>query len=66
MICKKLDLYVSPNIRKDETARRLAVEILENPIEVLSRLCKAELQIVDEFVKGGTNTYVIRKARKTE
>lgn len=65
-ICKKLDLYVSPNIKKEETARRLAAEILDNPIEVLSRLCKAELQIVDEFVKGGPNTYVTRKSRKTE
>lgn len=65
-ICKKLDLYVSPNIKKDETARRLAEEILDNPIEVLSRLSKTELQIVDEFVRGGPNTYVTRKARKTE
>lgn len=65
-ICKKLDLYVSPNIKKDETARRLATAILDNPIEVLSRLCKAELQIVEEFVKGGPNTYVTRKARKME
>lgn len=65
-ICKKLDLYVSPNIKKDEMANRLATEILNNPIEVLSRLCKADLQIVDEFVKGGPNTYVTRKIRKTE
>lgn len=65
-ICKKLNLYVSANIRKDETARRLAEEILDNPIEILSRLSKTELQIVDEFVKGGSNTYVIRKTRKTE
>lgn len=65
-ICKKLNLYVSPNIRKDETARRLAEEILDNPIEILCRLSKTELQIVDEFVKSGSNTYVIRKTRKTE
>lgn len=65
-ICKRLDLYVSPNIKKDETARRLATAILDNPIEVLSRLCKAELQLVDEFVKGGPNTYITRKARKTD
>ena len=50
--CDKLDLYVSPNLKKDETARRIAQEMLDNPIEILSRLNKQELQIVDEFVKG--------------
>ena len=64
--CDKLDLYVSPNLKKDETARRIAQEMLDNPIEILSRLNKQELQMVDEFVKGGANTYVIRKMRKTE
>ena len=64
-ICKRLDLYVSPNLKKEETARRLALELLDSPIEILSSLCKQELQIVDEFVKGGPNTYVIRKSRKT-
>ena len=28
-ICKKLDLYVSPNVKKSETARRLAEEMLD-------------------------------------
>lgn len=51
--CDKLDLYVSLNLKKDETARRIAQEMLDNPIEILSRLNKQELQIVDEFVKGG-------------
>lgn len=64
--CDKLDLYVSPNLKKDETARRIAQEMLDNPIEILSRLNKQELQIVDEFVKGGANTYVVRKMRKTQ
>ena len=50
--CDKLDLYVSPNLKKDETARRIAQEMLDNPIEILSRLNKQELQMVDEFVKG--------------
>lgn len=40
--------------------------MLGNPIEILSRLNKQELQIVDEFVKGDTNTYVVRKMRKTQ
>lgn len=64
-VCKKFDLYVSPNLKKDETARRIASEVIHNPIEILSHLSKTELQIVDEFVKGDNNTYVIRKQRKT-
>lgn len=64
--CDKLDLYVSPNLKKDETARRIAQEMLDNPIEILSRLNKQELQIVDEFVKGDASTYVVRKMRKTQ
>ena len=65
-VCDKLDLYVSPNLRKDETARRVAQELLDSPIEILSSLNKQELQIIDEFVKGGVNTYVVRKMRKTQ
>ena len=64
-VCKKFDLYVSPNLKKDETARRIAYEVLHNPIEILSCLNKTELQIVNEFVKGGNATYVTRKQRKT-
>lgn len=37
-ICKKLELYVSPNLKKDETARRVAREILENPDDVLQHI----------------------------
>lgn len=61
--CDKLDLYVSPNLKKAETARRIAQEMLDNPIVILSRLNKQELQIVDEFVKGDANTYVVRKTQ---
>lgn len=64
-VLKKFDLYASPNLKKDETARRIAAEVIDNPIEILSRLNKTELQMVDEFVKGGDDTYVIRKQRKT-
>jgi len=64
-ICKKLELYVSPNLKKDETARRVAREILENPDDVLHVLNKQELQMVDEFVKAGPNQYIVRKMRKT-
>ena len=65
-MCDKLDLYVSPNLKKDEAARRVAQELLDSPIEILSNLNKQELQIIDEFVKGGANTYVVRKMRKTQ
>lgn len=64
-ICDKLELYVSPNLKKDETARRVAREILDNPDDVLHVLNKQELQIIDEFVKTGANHYVVRKMRKT-
>ena len=64
-VLKKFDLYASSNLKKDETARRVAAEVLDNPIEILSRLSKTELQIVDEFVKGGDDTYVVRKQRQT-
>ena len=64
-ICDKLELYVSPNLKKDETARRVAREILDNPDELLHVLNKQELQLVDEFVKAGANHYAVRKKRKT-
>ena len=64
-ICDKLELYVSPNLKKDETARRVAREILDNPDDVLHVLNKQELQIIDEFVKAGATHYVVRKMRKT-
>ena len=31
-VCKKFDLYVSPNLRKDETSRRIAMEVMDNPL----------------------------------
>ena len=64
-VYKKFDLYVSPNLRKDETSRRVALEVLDNPIEILSRLSKTELLVLDEFVRGVDDTYVVRKQRKT-
>lgn len=63
-VCKKLDLYVSPNLRKDETARRLASEMLETPEAILCVLSKTELKLLDEFVKAGSNAYIARKERK--
>ena len=64
-ICNKLDLYVSPNLKKDETARRIAQEILHNPLQVLEQLCKSELQLLDKIEKAGPNQYVVVKMRKT-
>ena len=62
--CDKLDLYVNPNLKKDETARRIAQEMFDNPIEILSRLNKQELQMVDEFVNAmPTPTWCARCAR---
>ena len=63
--CKKLDLYVSPNLKKEETARHTAQEILGNPLAVLCNLTKSELQLVDEFVKEGLNQYITKKMHKT-
>lgn len=64
-ICDKLGLYVSPNLKKDETARRIAQEILHNPLQVLEQLCKSELQLLDRIEKAGANQYVVVKMRKT-
>lgn len=63
-ICDKLDLYLSPNLKMNETARRIATEILCHPIYVLSQLCKPELQLLDKFVKAGANQYIVVKQRK--
>ena len=46
-ICKKLDLYVSPNLKKAETVHRVAVAMMTNPINILSILNKQELLIVN-------------------
>ena len=63
--CKKLDLYVSPNLKKEETARHITQEILDNPLAVLCSLSKSELQLVDEFVKAGPNQSVQPEQKRT-
>lgn len=65
-IAKRLDLYVSTNIVKDKMARNLANEILSNPIEVVSRLSRTELLLLEEFLNVGSNNYVVKKIRKSE
>ena len=44
-VCKKFDLYVSPNLKKDETVRRVANEVIGNPIEIISCLSKVYWQL---------------------
>lgn len=61
----KLGEYISPNLKKGETAVRAADIILHNPLLVLDDLNKNELQLVKEFVAAGSNVYVERKMRKT-
>lgn len=65
-ICKKLDLSVSPNLKKDVTAQRMADELIHNPLSILCKLSKAGLRLVDEFVNAGADKYVVCKRRKTE
>lgn len=65
-IAERIDLYVSPNIAKAKMVSRLAEEILSNPIEVVSRLSKTELLLLEEFLTAGKDTYIIKKARKSE
>ncbi len=64
-ICDKLDLYVSPNLKKEETSRRIAREILDNPIAVLYSLNKSELQLLKKLVEADKNKYIKVKAKAT-
>lgn len=64
-IADRLDLYVSPNITKEKMSQRLAAAVLANLIEIVFRLSKSELQLLDELVKAGPDAFVQRKQRKT-
>ncbi len=64
-IITKLDEYISPNLKKAETAVRAAGIILQDPMLVLEDLNKDELKLVREFVKAGPDAYISRKMRKT-
>lgn len=44
---RRPDLYVSPNVTKDKVASRLAESMLEEPIEIVSRLSKTELILLE-------------------
>lgn len=65
-IANRLDLYVSPNIAKAKMAIRLADAMLSNPIEIVSRLSKTELLLLEEFLVGDKGTYIVKKSRKAQ
>lgn len=65
-IAKRLDFWISPNVTKSKVAVRLAVDMLSDTIEIVTRLSKSELLLLDEFLKAGPNTYIEKKERKTE
>jgi len=58
--------YISPNLKKDETARRAAAIMLDYPQSVLDAISKTELPLVKEFIDAGPNAYVVKKARKSD
>ena len=62
-IAKRLDIWVRPNVSKPKIVERLADAVLENPIEVVTRLARVERQLLD-VVKAGPNQGVRRKMRK--
>lgn len=64
-IIRKLDGYISPNLKKADTAIRAVGMILEDPVPVLEDLGMDELKLVKEFVQAGPNTYVPRRMRRT-
>lgn len=64
-IAKRLDFYVSPNVSKDKVATRLSASMLGEPIEIVSRLSKKELLLLEELINAGPNTYVEKKWRKS-
>lgn len=64
-IAKKLDFWISPNVSKEKTAKRLAEAVISEPVAVLTVLSKPELLLLDEIVKAGPNQGVARKMRKT-
>ena len=64
-IAKRLDFYISPNITKDKIASRLAAGMLAEPIEIVSRLSKTELLLLEELINAGSDTYIEKKLRKS-
>lgn len=65
-IAKCLDFWISSNVTKAKVASRLAAAMLESPIDIVTRLSKTELLLLEEFLTGGPNAYIEKKARKTD
>ena len=65
-IAKRLDFWISPNVTKAKVAERLSDAILSNPLEIVTRLSKSELLLLNEFIEAGPNVYIEKKERKTE
>ena len=64
-IANRLDYYISPNINKEKMASRLAASMLAEPIEIVSRLSKTELLLLEQLINAGTDTYIEKKIRKS-
>ena len=65
-IAKRLDFWISPNVTKAKVVERLSDAILSNPLEIVTRLSKSELLLLNEFIEAGPNAYIEKKERKTE
>lgn len=64
-IANRLDYWISPNVTKAKIDQRLAASILDEPLEVVSRLSKTELLLLEELIEVGPDKYVEKKMRKT-
>lgn len=64
-MANRLDFWISPNVTKDKVASRLADAMLSEPIEIVSRLSRTELLLLDEFIQAGPDKYIVKKMRKT-
>lgn len=64
-VIRKLDGYISPNLKKADTAICAAGMILEEPMQVLEDPGMDGLKLVKEFVQAGPDTYVPRRMRRT-
>ena len=64
-VIRKQDGYISPNLKKADTAIRAAGMMLEDPVPTLEAPGMDGLKLVKEFVQAGPDTYVPRKMRRT-
>lgn len=64
-VIRKPDRYISPNLKKADTAIRAAGMIPGDPVPVLEDLSMDGLKPMKEFVQAGPDTYVPRRMRRT-